>query len=136
MTGIAVWTATSFETHELEQVDVEPFVEGLLKQRDFSRYETFIGIQRYAILANTHKKSRQPAASQIIGSVQSLGVKYKVTVDIQSASTAARFKNDTLRRISLYTPKHGHANDAARHVLVTLLTFRPSVVAELLRVVE
>ena len=135
VTGMAVWTPDSFETRQIAQVDVEPYLEGELKQRGAAHWAVFIGVQRFAILRDTHKKTRQPAASEIVGVVRNLGEKYNVTVDVQSASTAARFTNDTLRRAKLYTPKCGHANDAARHVLVTLLTFRPDEVAKLVEVV-
>jgi hypothetical protein len=133
MTGVVLWTPTGMIADEFEQVDVEPYLEGMLKSLDRLDTDCFIGVQRFAILPGTHKKTRQAAASEVVGTVRDLGRKYGVTVDVQSASTAARFDNDTLRRAGLFTPKCGHANDAARHVLVTLLTFRPDEVAKLIK---
>ena len=132
-TGIAMWTRVSFTTMEVRQDEVEPYLEACLKMMDYTNVDVFIGVQRFAILPGTHKKTRQPAASEIVGVVRNLGEKYQVLVDVQSASTAARFKNDTLRKLGWYTiTRGGHANDAARHVCVTLLTYRPEEMARLL----
>lgn len=121
---------TSFE---LEQVDVVPQLEGMLKVVDSAQIDTFIGVQRFTVNSSTHKKSRQPAASEVVGMVQELGRKYNVPVDVQAASTAARFKDDVLRRLGIHTvTRGGHANDATRHALLTLLIYRPEVMARIL----
>lgn len=133
VTGIAMWTRTDFLTEETDAADVDAYLEAFLKMVDYTNVDTFIGVQRFAILPGTHKKTRQPAASEVVGVVQSLGKKYGVPVDVQSASTARKFSDATLRRIGMYTTtRGGHANDAARHVLVTLLTFRPDEMFALL----
>lgn len=136
-TGIACLRVTGgfvrHETMECDQVDVVPYVEGLLKGTDLASVDVFIGVQRFTINRSTHKKTRQPAASEIVGVVQELGRKYNVTVDVQSASTAARFIDMTLRRLGIYTvSRGGHANDAMRHALLTLLVYRPEVMARVL----
>ena len=70
--------------------------------------------------AETAKKSRQTWSTEGIGVVRFLCQYYGLPLTIQSPSSAKSFATDKkLKRIGWYTPtKGGHANDAARHLMV------------------
>lgn len=70
--------------------------------------------------AQTAKKSRQTWSTESIGVLRFLADKYRVSFTLQPPVDAKKFStNDKLKQLDWYTPtKGGHANDAARHLLL------------------
>lgn len=96
---------------------------------------TTIACERYTITSRTAKLTRQPHALEFIGALRSLASDYpSVTFLLQSKSDAIKLGNDgLLRKLGWYTPGAGHANDAARQVLLALAGRHPQLFDELLR---
>ena len=68
----------------------------------------------------TAKKTRQTWSTEGIGVLRFLAQKYDLSFNLQSPASAKRFAtDDKLKAMGWYNPsKGGHANDAARHLLV------------------
>jgi len=97
--------------------------------------QTRLIVEDFIITAETLKKSRQTWSLEAIGALRylvELFGDYPIPVDdgrgliiprismtLQSPSSAKAFAtNDKLRNVGWYVPGKGHANDAARHLLV------------------
>lgn len=77
-----------------------------------------VACERFVIGQQTHKKTRQHDAIEVIGVLRNLCAWHYLEFDLQMAGAAKRLvKNDLLRAVGVYAPTAGgHANDASRHV--------------------
>lgn len=78
----------------------------------------------FIITPQTAKKSRQTSALDGIGALKWMGHKFEVDVVMQTPAAAKSFSTDEkLKAIDWYKPtKGGHANDAARHLMLGLVS--------------
>lgn len=84
---------------------------------------TVLAYERFDIDANTHKKTRQPAAQEVIGVVKDVCNELRVPCVSQGRSDAKSFgKNKLLKTLGWYRAGMRHANDAARQAALILAT--------------
>lgn len=128
VTGIAWWDSATnkFAAHETDNPNyvLSCFMNLNANER------VILGCERFTPRRNSHKMTAQPDALHVIGQVKSLcGLYRNVTWRLQPPSTAKRLTTDaTLRRLGWHTPtKDKHANDAARHLMLILLTLEPEL---------
>ena len=89
-------------------------------------YETVVMGARPVIIcedfvytAETLKKSRQTLSTEGIGVLRFLSRRFDCDFHLQTPAAAKQFStNDKLKRLGWYQPGMGHANDAARHLLL------------------
>jgi hypothetical protein len=75
--------------------------------------------EKFFITMNTVKMSRQDASLKTNGALEYECWKRGHAYEEQSKSTAAKMGRDVeLKRLGLYVPGRGHANDAARHMVL------------------
>ena len=87
---------------------------------------TFV-VERYVITPQTAKMTRQYAALETIGALRYVATKTGSRFILQSRSQKNRISNDALKRAGLWMPtKGGHANDAARHGIITFIRELPN----------
>lgn len=88
-------------------------------------WEWEVVIERYIITPNTLTKTRQYEPLEIIGAVRWLCHDRDRPFAMQSPAEAKAFSTDTkLKRVGWYRRGLGHANDAARHLLLYTATHR------------
>jgi hypothetical protein len=89
---------------------------------EFGRRPT-VFCEDFIITTATAKKSRQTEPLDGIGTIKFLAGKYGLELTMQPPAKAKSFAtDDKLKRLDWYTPtKGGHANDAARHLMVGLV---------------
>lgn len=110
-TGWAEWKHGEFRSGE--EADWLHWIDN----RDFDQ-DIFV-IETYTITASTAKKSQQTDALRLTGCLEWMAYPYRKVI-YQKPSEAKAFSTDKkLKRIGWYTPGKGHANDAARHLLLT-----------------
>lgn len=134
-TGVAHWTRDKFYSTELAYEDVVPYVRGILEQVQRDGDRVFVGCQRFYVGPTTHKKSAQPHAMQLQGALETLCLQFDFPIfELQDSASAHKVGRDSeLRRLNMWKQtRDGHANDAARHVLLTLLRFQPNELKHLL----
>jgi hypothetical protein len=103
-------------------------------ERFINTHRVVVVCERFHVGAQTHKKTAQPAALEVAGSLRDLAVQWDCDFVLQPPSLAKRYKDQTLRRAGLHTPGlQGHANDAMRHVLAALLSWSPEDIVRLLQ---
>lgn len=73
----------------------------------------------FRITVQTAKKSQQPDALKIIGTLEYAAHVVRKLVVLQTPGDAKRFSTDArLKKAGLWTPGRRHANDAARHLFL------------------
>ena len=93
---------------------------------------THIICEDFIITGQTAKKTPQPDALRIIGYLELWAQVRKVPFTLQTPSQAKGFSTDAkLKALGWYKPGKGHANDAARHLLLANRT-RPWVQSKLI----
>jgi hypothetical protein len=76
-------------------------------------------IEKFTITNETAKKSRQYDALNIIGVFRHYSYMSDWPLTLQSPGSAKKLgTDDRLKDLGWYTPGKGHANDAARHLLL------------------
>lgn len=83
-----------------------------------------LAAERFIITQQTPKNTQAPWSLELIGVCRMISRLYlEQELVMQDAASAKRFSSDTrLRRLGWYTPAKGHANDAARHLLLLMAT--------------
>jgi len=124
MTGWAVWSGGVVQSG---QCDFDQFIR--LTQLWFERgHVDEVATERYTITAETLRKSRQTDALEVIGWLRGMCTVHSKPFKLQAPGDAKRFSSDArLEMIGwLKRPlaKWDHANDAARHLLLYLVTTR------------
>lgn len=76
--------------------------------------------ESFIITQHTARNTQAPWSLELIGVTRYITRKLTGNdITLQSPSSAKRFSsNDRLRHMNYWTPKKGHANDAARHLLL------------------
>lgn len=80
----------------------------------------FVIIERFIITLHTAKNTQAPWSLEMIGAVRWAAKKIldiELTMSDQNAAKRLA-SNDRLKQMGYYTPGKGHANDAARHLLL------------------
>jgi hypothetical protein len=97
--------------HWLEQIAVQ------LKE------DLFVACERFILGTGGAPKTFQPDALEVIGGARYISWKWGCVFALQDVSAAKKMvPNPTLRALGMYTPKLGHANDAARHLVLGLVS--------------
>lgn len=80
--------------------------------------------ESFLITAQTPKNTQAPWSLELIGVARYASHAYcKREIALQAPASAKRFSSDErLRQMGFWTPGKGHANDAARHLLLLLAT--------------
>lgn len=120
-TGIAQGAgAELYATHEMEQYEALVYVDTAIEGwPDLGLVVAESFVPRPGI------RTWQPAALEIIGTVRYLCATRGITFEEQTPAAAKSFATDAkLRKLGWYTPGMGHANDAARHLLVAQVRHR------------
>ena len=113
-------TAEVIESGELEEFEVSEKVEAYLSNDP----DIYIVMEKFTINPETHKKSPQPTAMYLIGSVRYLYKKYTGRiVPLQTPADAKSFSdNKKIRAVGFWHKGgEGHANDAFRHALLYMV---------------
>lgn len=112
--------------------------------REFDESVILAG-ERFTTTNKTAKRSAQPTPLKVLGAAELLAASYeRVKFTLQSPADAKKLApNDVLRDFGFYSRASdvgcrdaNDVNDAARHALLALLRFRPSVFDDLLRRAE
>ena len=94
-------------------------------------YPDVVIIERWDVRRNTHQLSNQDDPRYIIGAVEAVCYLQQVTYREQTPAEAKSFgTNDKLRALGWYEGGEGHADDAARHLLVALVKDRVPEILE------
>jgi len=119
MTGVATMTNGDFHSTQAPLNDVLDWVYDtlLIGTRPVIFCEDFI------ITPETAKKSRQTSPTDGIGALKWMAHMFDVTLTLQTPAAAKKFADDKkLKALGWYRPtKGGHANDAARHLMLGLV---------------
>lgn len=96
----------------------------------------FIAAQKFTT-GNRSVMTPQYDAMYTIGALQYISSQCNATFELQSRSEAKKVAPDAvLRRLGWFTKtKDGHANDGARHIVLTLIRHHPLEAADLLNLV-
>lgn len=126
-TGVATYLDGKFYSLQLPSTDAGPFLMGFIDAAARRPGILHVACERYVIGTNTAKKSRQPAAAALIGVLKEHSRPLNnIIFEQQNASEAKKLGNNVfLKRIEWFNPGKGHANDAARHILLFLLRHFP-----------
>lgn len=113
----------------------------LIEMANKWREEMVLVAESFIIGPQTVKNTQAPWSLELIGVCRMVSRLYcGRELKLQSPAEAKRFSSDLrLKHLGWYTPGKGHANDAARHLLLTLVTrgwIDPDTVRQLAAVVE
>lgn len=116
MTGWASFTLGEFHSGQTESAPYLMWFDETLQRG----IRPIIVCEDFIYTAATAKKTRQTWSTESIGVLRFLSAKYGLTFTLQAPVDAKKFAtNDKLKSMDWYTPtKGGHANDAARHLLL------------------
>lgn len=120
------WAVVDTETGDvLESAELTEFEVGTRVEWYLNRYPSAqIVMEKFTITPETGKKSQQPTALYIIGSVRYLYYKYTGNiVPLQTPADAKSFStNEKLKAVGLWhVGGEGHAKDALRHALLWMV---------------
>lgn len=114
------------ETHEFSpsQLNFDSTCEYLLGESVFHRKEVVLVAESFIITAATPRMTQAPWSLEMIGVARMCSRLYcERDLFVQAQSSAMRFSSDQrLKLMGWYRPGMGHANDAARHLLLFLVT--------------
>lgn len=111
-TGWAWWRS---DTHQFESGEASDWKAWLYDRPDYD----ILVIEKYTITAKTAKLSQQTDALRLTGALEMDAYPHHRVI-ITTPAEAKSFSNDgKLKRVGWYRPGNGHANDAARHLLLT-----------------
>lgn len=104
-----------FESGEQPLYSTIYFIHETLKHG----FKPIIICEDFIFTSETLKKSRQTWSTEGIGALRYLTQVFGAEFVLQTPAAAKSFSsNDKLKKIDWYTPGKGHANDAARHLLL------------------
>lgn len=111
----------SYETYELDQMEVCEWLEGINGQEDVE-----IVFEKFFITTETGKKNDVHYSLEIIGVIRYFAWKYQIPLYSQSPSDAKNFcDNKRLKNVDLWhVGGEGHAKDALRHLVLHLVKNR------------
>ena len=125
-TGVAIYESGQFRSLEIPdgKAAFYRWFGGITDSADLE--DLTVVCESFTIPTATASKSRQDDPYMILGYLSGWCLLHSVPLHVQSPGQAKSFSTDSkLRRIGWYEgTKGGHANDAARHLLVYLVTHR------------
>lgn len=90
--------------------------------------ECLIVAEKFIITPRTGSLSQQPDALKICGALEWIAYQHNGAYEEQMKVSAAKIAPDSrLKEHGLYVPGRGHANDAARHLILVLERKMPGV---------
>lgn len=122
MTGFATLVDGTFQSGQVE------FMQFLTNVELFIDLRTEVVSERFVISAGTVRKGRGDVNWSIesIGALRFMCQKQAAKFELQNANDAMSFAfDDRLRTIGWWNPGKGHANDAARHMLLYIARHYP-----------
>lgn len=124
-TGLVTYVPStkSFNTHEL---DFENTARTILTAAATHRERLVIISESFRITVQTAKNTQAPWSLELIGAARMCSMLYcGRDIVLQDPAAAKRFASDArLRAMGWYSRGRGHANDAARHLLLFTATRR------------
>jgi hypothetical protein len=124
-----IWTQYIQRTEVLPH-DVEPTVGEWIRRHPY----TVVSVERFFILPDTAKKTRQPLAIELTGVVDDICRQHGVESIRLAKSDVSKLASDgLLRALDWWSPGMRHANDAARQALGLLAERWESVFRDLVR---
>ena len=125
-TGVAILESGQFRSLEIPdgKAAFYRWFGGIADSADLE--DLTVVCESFTITAATARKSRQDDPYMILGYLSGWCLLHSVPLHVQSPGQAKSFSTDSkLRRLGWFLPSSGgHANDAARHLLVYLVTHR------------
>lgn len=96
----------------------------LMEMANTSRERMIIGAESFIIGPQTIKNTQAPWSLELIGVARMVSRLYTGReLFLQSPAQAKRFSSDArLKHLGWHRPGKGHANDAARHLLLVMVT--------------
>lgn len=133
--GIAMFNVKGFTSFQLPGREAGEFISDRAKRLTILS-NVIIGCQRFTIVGGS--QTQQPQALQTIGELTALTNVYRtIVLELQnSADAVSAGPRDVLVRLGWWRPRLEHANDAARHVALTMLRYFPVMWYELIHVLE
>lgn len=111
--GWAWWNSATHQFHSGETADWLDWMDSGMPDYDI------IVIEKYTITVKTAKLTQQTDALRFTGALEYNSYPYHEVI-ITTPAEAKSFSTDKkLQRMGWYRPGKGHANDAARHLLLT-----------------
>lgn len=125
--GVALYNARGFTSFHTPGTHAGRFITE--RARRLSTLEhVFIACQRFIIVGGA--QTQQPDALHIIGELEAFARaenQATVTLELQNSADAARAgSREILQSVGWWKPGYEHANDAARHVALTMLRHFPA----------
>lgn len=116
MTGWArLITPNAFSSGEQPLENVLHFIFETLEQG----FKPTLICEDFIVTTQTIKKTRQSWSTEGIGVLKFFAREFGVNLTMQTPASAKSFStNEKLKRLGWWNPGKGHANDAARHLLV------------------
>lgn len=124
-TGVVDWKTTEDGSVVTGvEMQFQPLCRYLLTDVATSRPGTVIVAESFIITSATAKNTQAPWSLEVIGVARMVSELYcGRDLRLQQAASAKRFSSDArLKRLGWWTPGKGHANDAARHLLLYVAT--------------
>jgi hypothetical protein len=132
MVGVALLVGTAFQSWQLSREDAMSHITGIIR----GSHRIVVGCERYVTGSQTIKKTRQVDALEVCDEVRQLCTQHPhATFRLQGAGDAKKRVGSTknLRELGWYRRGQVHANDAASHVALALLSTYPATYERLLR---
>lgn len=121
VSGWAHMSHDAFYSGQMDWYDHLQWIDRILTTNAWSGgNKPVIVVEDFIYTAATAKKSRQTWSTEAIGVLRFMAFKHDLEFVTQTPAAAKRFAtDDKLKNLGWYTPtKGGHANDAARHMLL------------------
>lgn len=124
-TGVVDWdnSASSGLTVDAYELNFEGVCRFLINAVVNSP-DTIIVCESFIIGPQTAKNTQAPWSLEVIGVARMVSMLYLGRdIKLQQPAAAKRFSSDQrLKKMKMWTPGKGHANDASRHLLLFLAT--------------
>jgi len=116
MTGYAELRLGEFTSGQTDHISYYSYIMSAL----MAGLRPAIVCEDFIYTAATAKKTRQTWSTEGIGILRFMAFRYSLSFNLQAPVDAKKFAtNDKLKAMGWYVPtKGGHANDAARHLLL------------------
>lgn len=134
--GVAIYNVRGFQSFHVPGPQAGRFItERVRRLTELSH--VFVACQRFIIVGGA--QTQQPEALQTIGELTALADDdgKNITLELQNSADAAKAgSRELLTQLDWWRPGMEHANDAARHVALTMLRHFPTMWYEMIRSVE
>ena len=122
-TGVAFYNVRGFKSFHVPGDTAVQLIKGWATQRCEIAH-LLLATQRFTVSAQSSRHSRQNHAMKINGALEAFGDEHvDISVLVQNAADASKAcSDDVLRKVGWWNVGMPHANDAARHVGLTMLS--------------